>query len=80
MGTVFSKCNLWVVSSGFKIYFQVIMTMSELSGGFLYRRFISEAWPLIRIFMLKQSASSANAKAAYFHSAACKYQKAVLEK
>lgn len=54
--------------------------MCQLSGSFCYRRFIPQAWPSIRKFMLEQNATSANAQRAYFHSAAYKFQQIVLEK
>ncbi|CAG9534735.1 unnamed protein product [Cercopithifilaria johnstoni] len=67
--------NLNVRLDGFK----VVVTMCELSGSFCYRRFIPQAWPSIRKFMLEQSTASANAQRAYFHSAAYKFQQVVLE-
>ncbi|VDK61822.1 unnamed protein product [Onchocerca ochengi] len=67
--------NLNVRLAGFK----VVVTMCELSGSFCYRRFIPQVWPSIRKFLLEQSATSANAQGAYFHSAAYKFQQFVLE-
>ncbi|KAM3719555.1 TELO2-interacting protein [Dirofilaria immitis] len=67
--------NLNVRLAGFK----VVVTMCELSGSFCYRRFIPQAWPSIRKFMLEQITTSANAQGAYFHSAIYKFQQAVLE-
>lgn len=58
----------------------MISTMCEISGSFVYRRFMEEAWPLVYAFMIKQNSLSAGVGLAYMHSAAYRFQKVVLQR